>query len=79
MLCARTLVSDNWTDGPPILYGHTRCGSEVSHGLVWATAVAWTTPPRCRPDPVPACPSERIEFMEKLMAGRSRSPRVAVP
>ena len=53
MLCARTLVSDNWTDGPPILYGHTGCGSEVSHGLVWAACGRVDDPAQVQARPGP--------------------------
>jgi DNA-binding HxlR family transcriptional regulator len=80
-LIALTEWGDRWAahDGPPILYSHTVCGSVVSHEVVCATCGRVDDPAEVQARPGPGMPAERIEFMEMLMAGRSRSPRVAAP
>jgi DNA-binding HxlR family transcriptional regulator len=79
-LIALTEWGDRWAapDGPPILYSHTVCGSKVSHGLVCTTCGGVDDAAEVLARPGPGMTAERIELMEKLMAGRSGSPRVAV-
>ncbi len=71
-LIALTEWGDRWAapDGPPILYSHTVCDSGVSHEVVCATCGRVDDPAEVRARPGPGMPAERIEFMEKLMAGR---------
>ena len=78
-LIALTEWGDRWAapDGPPILYSHTVCGSEVSHQVVCTTCGRVDDPAEVQARPGPGMPAERIEFMEKLRAGRARNPRVA--
>jgi DNA-binding HxlR family transcriptional regulator len=80
-LIALTEWGDRWAapDGPPILYCHTGCGSRVSHRLVCATCGRVDDPAEVQARPGPGMPAERIEFMEKLIAGRSGGRRVAAP
>ncbi len=80
-LIALTEWGDRWAapDGPPILYSHTGCGSRVSHRLVCATCGRVDDPAEVQARPGPGMPAERIEFMEKLIAGRSGGQRVAAP
>jgi DNA-binding HxlR family transcriptional regulator len=80
-LIALTEWGDRWAapDGPPILYHHTVCGSGVSHEVVCATCGRVDDPAQVQVRPGPGMPTERIEFMEKLMAGRSGSPRITQP
>ena len=78
-LVALTEWGDRWaaTEGPPILYSHTVCGSEVSHAVVCATCGRVDDSAEVQARPGPGMSAERIELMEKIMAGRSGSPRVA--
>jgi DNA-binding HxlR family transcriptional regulator len=73
-LIALTEWGDRWAapDGPPILYSHTVCGSAISPQVVCATCGRVDDPAEVQARPGPGMPAERIEFMEKLMAGRSR-------
>jgi DNA-binding HxlR family transcriptional regulator len=73
-LVALTEWGDRWAapDGPPILYSHTVCGSAISRQVVCATCGRVDDPAEVQARPGPGMPAERIEFMEKLMAGRSR-------
>ena len=71
-LIALTAWGDRWAapDGPPILYSHSACGSEVTHEVVCATC----GPVHDRADvtarPGPGMPAERRERMEKPAADR---------
>ena len=73
-LVALTEWGDRWAapDGPPILYCHAVCGSGISHEVVCATCGRVDDRAAVQARPGPGMPAERIEFMEKLMAGRSR-------
>ena len=77
-LIALTEWGDRWAapDGPPILYSHTVCGSEVSHEVVCATCGRVHDPAEVQAQPGPGMSAERIELMQKIMASRSGSPRV---
>ena len=72
-LIALTEWGDRWAapDGPPILYSHTVCGSGISHEIVCATCGRVDDPAEVQVRPGPGMPAERIEFMERLRAGRS--------
>jgi DNA-binding HxlR family transcriptional regulator len=74
-LIALTEWGDRWAapDGPPILYSHTLCGSEVSHEVVCATCGRVDDPAEVQARPGPGMPVERIELMERRMADRSGS------
>jgi DNA-binding HxlR family transcriptional regulator len=78
-LIALTGWGDRWAapDGPPVLYRHTVCGSGVSHEVVCATCGRVDDPAEVQIRPGPGLPTERVELMEKLLAGRSGSPRNA--
>src|SRR5688500_18246981 len=80
-LIALSEWGDRWAapDGPPILYSHAVCGSAVSHELTCATCGRVDDPGQVQVRPGPGMPAERIEFMNKLRAGRSRNPRAARP
>jgi DNA-binding HxlR family transcriptional regulator len=80
-LIALTAWGDRWAapDGPPILYDHTVCGSEVSQEVVCAQCGPVNDPAEVQVRPGPGLPAGRIEAMEKLIAGRSDSPRGALP
>ena len=72
-LIALTEWGDRWSapNGPPILYSHTVCGSEVSHEVVCATCGRINDPAEVQARPGPGMTNERIELMAKLMSGRS--------
>jgi DNA-binding HxlR family transcriptional regulator len=69
-LIALTAWGDRWAapDGPPILYRHTACGSQVSHEVVCATCGHVDDPSEVEVSPGPGMPAERIELMDKVMA-----------
>lgn len=74
-LIALTEWGDRWAapDGPPVRYSHTVCGAEVSHQVVCAKCGPVEDPGQVHAQPGPGMPAERIELMNKLMAGRSPS------
>lgn len=80
-LIALTEWGDRWAapNGPPIRYSHTTCGSEISHQVVCAKCGPVDHPADVHAQPGPGMPDERVESMNKLMAGRSPSPQGAEP
>jgi DNA-binding HxlR family transcriptional regulator len=80
-LIALTEWGDRWAapDGPPILYSHTVCGSDVSHEVVCATCGRVEDPAEVQALPGPGMPADRVERMEKRMTDRRESSPVATP
>src|SRR3954451_14699349 len=71
-LIALTEWGDRWSapDGPPILYSHTVCGSDVSHEVVCATCGRVEDSAEVLALPGPGMPAERVERMERRTADR---------
>lgn len=69
-LIALTEWGDRWAapNGPPILYGHVVCGSQIGHEVVCATCGHVDDPSEVEIRPGPGMPAERIELMEKIAA-----------
>ena len=67
-LIALTEWGDRWAapDGPPILYRHTACGSDVGHEIVCATCGPLEAPAEVQVRPGPGMPAEHIGLMEAL-------------
>ena len=80
-LIALTEWGDRWAapDGPPIVYHHTVCGSRVGQDVVCATCGRVTEPADVEGRPGPGMSAERVEFMEKLAAGRRARRRGVAP
>jgi DNA-binding HxlR family transcriptional regulator len=80
-LIALTEWGDRWAapDGPPILYSHSVCGSDVHHDVVCATCGRVDDPAEVHALPGPGMPADRVERMQQRMAGRSFSSPVAAP
>ena len=78
-LIALTDWGDRWAapDGPPILYRHTTCGSQIRHAAVCATCGPVDDPAEVQAEPGPGMPRGRIELIDALKAGRSGNPRSA--
>jgi DNA-binding HxlR family transcriptional regulator len=74
-LIALTEWGDRWAapDGPPILYSHSECGSEVSHQLVCAACGRLDDPSGVQALPGPGMPAERVERMAQRTAGARTS------
>jgi len=72
-LIALTEWGDRWAapDGPPILYRHTTCGSDVGHRVVCATCGQVADPAEVQALPGPGMPAERVE---RMAARRSNPP-----
>src|SRR3954451_14490770 len=79
-LIALTEWGDRWAapDGPPVLYRHAACGSEVSHRVVCATCGRLEDPADVTALAGPGMPPERAARMTARAAGRA-SPRVHRP
>jgi DNA-binding HxlR family transcriptional regulator len=79
-LIALTEWGDRWAapDGPPVLYRHVTCGSEVSHEVVCATCGRVEDPADVTALAGPGMPAERAARMTARAAGRA-SPRVHRP
>ena len=73
VLIALTEWGDRWAapDGPPILYTHTVCGSPVSQAVVCATCGDVGDRAEVEARLGPGMPAERIEVIDRLMAGRT--------
>lgn len=76
-LIALTAWGDRWAapDGPPIRYSHMVCGSGVGLAVVCATCGPLKDPAGVEARSGPGMPADRIEIVDKLMAGRSGSSR----
>ncbi len=68
-LIALTEWGDRWAapDGPPIVYRHTRCGSQISHEVVCATCGHVHDPSEVEARPGPGMPAEHAEFTDTLI------------
>jgi DNA-binding HxlR family transcriptional regulator len=66
-LIALTEWGDRWAapDGPPILYSHAACGSQVSHEVVCATCGRLEDVAEVQALPGPGMPAERVERMQQ--------------
>lgn len=73
-LIALTEWGDRWSapDGPPILYRHTVCGSEVSHQVVCATCGRVDDAAEVLALPGPGMPADRVVRMEKRLADQEK-------
>jgi DNA-binding HxlR family transcriptional regulator len=62
-LVALTAWGDRWSapDGPPILYSHSVCGSDVTHEVVCAACGRVDDPAEVRARPGPGMPADRAE------------------
>ena len=78
-LIALTDWGDRWAapDGPPILYRHAACGSEVSHEAVCATCGPLHDAAEVQARPGPGMPADHIALFNELAARRAESPRDA--
>ncbi|MFD2093816.1 winged helix-turn-helix transcriptional regulator [Blastococcus deserti] len=74
-LIALTEWGDRWAapDGPPILYRHSTCGSEVSHQVLCATCGRVDDAAEVQALPGPGMPPERVARMEERAANRRSS------
>jgi DNA-binding HxlR family transcriptional regulator len=54
-------------DGPPVLYRHPRCGSDVHSELVCASCGRLDDPVEVEAHPGPAMPTERAERMRRRL------------
>jgi DNA-binding HxlR family transcriptional regulator len=68
-LIALTEWGDRWAapDGPPIVYRHTLCGSQISHDVVCAACGQVNNPSEVHAQPGPGMPAEHGESMDTLM------------
>jgi len=66
-LIALTEWGDRWAapDGPPILYSHATCGSQVCHEVVCATCGPLEDVAEVQALPGPGMPAERVERMQQ--------------
>jgi len=66
-LIALTEWGDRWAapDGPPILYSHATCGSQVRHEVVCATCGPLEDVAEVQALPGPGMPAERVERMQQ--------------
>jgi DNA-binding HxlR family transcriptional regulator len=66
-LIALTEWGDRWAApaGPPILYSHTVCGSDVSHQVVCASCGRVEDPAEVQALPGPGMPADRVERMRE--------------
>ena len=73
-LIALTEWGDRWAapDGPPILYTHSVCGSQVTHEISCETCGRVDDPAQVRARPGPGMPADGVERMAKRAAGSSR-------
>jgi DNA-binding HxlR family transcriptional regulator len=81
-LIALTAWGDRWAapNGPPIIYRHTVCGSNLSHQVVCATCGPADDPAQVQADPGPGMPAGRVERMKKrseAVEARRRSREVS--
>jgi DNA-binding HxlR family transcriptional regulator len=62
-LVALTAWGDRWSapDGPPIVYRHQRCGSEVTTEVVCATCGSVDDPAEVHAGPGPGMPADRLD------------------
>jgi DNA-binding HxlR family transcriptional regulator len=61
-LVALTAWGDRWSapDGPPILYSHSTCGSEITSEVVCATCGRVDDPAEVQAGPGPGMPADRV-------------------
>ena len=80
-LIALTEWGDRWAapDGPPILYRHSSCGSEVSHQVVCATCGRVDDAVELQALPGPGMPAERVARMHERAANQRSSSPIAAP
>jgi len=74
-LVALTSWGDRWAapDGPPILFHHSVCGSDVTHQVVCATCGPVDDPADVQVRPGPGMPAERLAFLDRAKADRPGS------
>jgi DNA-binding HxlR family transcriptional regulator len=74
-LIALTAWGDRWaaTDGPPVLYRHTVCGSAVGHHITCAACGRVDDPAEVEALPGPGMPADRAARMEQRLATRELS------
>ena len=74
-LVALTQWGDRWAapDGPPVLYSHSVCGSQVSHEVVCTTCGRVDDPVEVQALPGPGMPAERVARMQQRAAYRGSS------
>ena len=80
-LIALTEWGDRWAapDGPPILYRHSSCGSEVSHQVVCSTCGRVDDAVEVQALPGPGMPAERVARMHERATNQRGSSPIAVP
>jgi DNA-binding HxlR family transcriptional regulator len=68
-LIALTAWGDRWAaaDGPPVLYRHTVCGSEVGHQITCTTCGRVDDPAEVAALPGPGMPADRAARMEQRL------------
>lgn len=73
-LIALTAWGDRWSapDGPPVLYRHRACGSEVRSELTCTTCGEVDDLSQIDALPGPGMPADRAERMEARLAARQR-------
>ena len=78
-LVALTEWGDRWSapDGPPVLYRHRTCGSEVTHEVACASCGRLDDASEVDALPGPGMPADRAQRMEQRLAGRAEAPPVA--
>lgn len=71
-LIALTAWGDRWSapDGPPVLYRHRVCGSDVRHEVVCSTCGQVDDPSEVDALPGPGMPADRAERMEARLQAR---------
>ncbi len=79
-LIALTEWGDRWSapDGPPVLYRHGACGSDVRTEVVCANCGQLEDSSHVDALPGPGMPAERAERMQQRLANRSHSSPAAV-
>jgi DNA-binding HxlR family transcriptional regulator len=72
-LIALTAWGDRWAapDGPPVLYRHSVCGSDVHHGVTCTTCGPVDEWSEVDARPGPGMPADRAERMEQRSAARA--------
>ncbi len=79
-LIALTEWGDRWSapDGPPVLYRHGACGSDVRTEVVCANCGQLEDSSQVDALPGPGMPAERAERMRQRLANRSQKSPVSV-
>jgi DNA-binding HxlR family transcriptional regulator len=80
-LIALTQWGDRWAapDGPPVLYRHSACGSDVRHEVVCSTCGQVDDPATVEALPGPGMPADRAERMQQRLGAGLERPHAVAP